>query len=457
MRCLVNQTLAWTLLLSLSLLSPQLFAGSDANQDLSVGKAAVTSVPIASSTVTGTRNARIVVEIEAIDIVERPMTQSVYGDTINVLREAIKNGKAALKFRYRYEYVDQQGTANQARASTLRSRFNWQSGAIGKLSSGFEADYVSNIGPEEYNSTVNRQTQYPAVADPDGFDLNQAYIKYARKGTTATGGRQRIIHGRQRFVGGVAWRQNEQTYDGVRGEFNPIDGLLLDYSYIWNVNRIFGPADGSQPADWHSQTHLFKAEYTLTSTRSVSGFFYDMSFDNDNGPANSISTYGVSYDGTLGPVKVTATAANQSDAGDNKTNYRASYYHLGAAIKITPVTLSIGYEVLGSDHGKVGFRTPLATLHKFQGWADKFLSTPNNGIRDFSLGVGGMAGPIKLALNWHRFEADESGVNYGDEIDASLGYDINKAVSLQLKVADYSSDTFSTDTTKVWLTMMLTL
>ena len=68
-----------------------------------------------------------------------------------------------------------------------------------------------------------------------------------------------------------------------------------------------------------------------------------------------------------------------------------------------------------------------------------------------------MAGPIKLALNWHRFEADESGVNYGDEIDASLGYDINKAVSLQLKVADYSSDTFSTDTTKVWLTMMLTL
>ena len=29
-----------------------------------------------------------------------------------------------------------------------------------------------------------------------------------------------------------------------------------------------------------------------------------------------------------------------------------------------------------------GFTTPLATLHKFQGFADKFLTTPANGIRD---------------------------------------------------------------------------
>ena len=43
-----------------------------------------------------------------------------------------------------------------------------------------------------------------------------------------------------------------------------------------------------------------------------------------------------------------------------------------------------GYEVLGADDGAAltSFQTPLATLHKFQGWADKFLTTPPNGIRE---------------------------------------------------------------------------
>jgi hypothetical protein len=33
-----------------------------------------------------------------------------------------------------------------------------------------------------------------------------------------------------------------------------------------------------------------------------------------------------------------------------------------------------------SGDGVIGFSTPLATLHKFQGWVDKFLTTPANGI-----------------------------------------------------------------------------
>ena len=33
-------------------------------------------------------------------------------------------------------------------------------------------------------------------------------------------------------------------------------------------------------------------------------------------------------------------------------------------------------------NGVKGFTTPLASLHKFQGWADKFTATPANGIED---------------------------------------------------------------------------
>ena len=34
------------------------------------------------------------------------------------------------------------------------------------------------------------------------------------------------------------------------------------------------------------------------------------------------------------------------------------------------------------------FQTPLATGFKFQGWADKFLTTPPNGVRDLYAGAG---------------------------------------------------------------------
>ena len=42
--------------------------------------------------------------------------------------------------------------------------------------------------------------------------------------------------------------------------------------------------------------------------------------------------------------------------------------------------LKLGYEVLegGNAAGKA-FRTPLATLHKFQGWADKFIGPSTSG------------------------------------------------------------------------------
>ena len=65
----------------------------------------------------------------------------------------------------------------------------------------------------------------------------------------------------------------------------------------------------------------------------------------------------------------------QSEAGDSELDYDANYYlaELGAGYK--GVTGTLGYEVLAADDG-VGFQTPYATLHKFQGWADQFLAKP---------------------------------------------------------------------------------
>src|SRR3546814_12023345 len=73
-------------------------------------------------------------------------------------------------------------------------------------------------------------------------------------------------------------------------------------------------------------------------------------------------------------------------------------------------SLNGNYEVLGSDAGVFAFQTPLATLHKFQGWADLFLTTPSAGVRDlnFTLTKKFPAIPVLQALSapiaYHRSE-----------------------------------------------------
>ena len=83
-------------------------------------------------------------------------------------------------------------------------------------------------------------------------------------------GRQRINHGSQRFIGGVAYRQNEQTYDGLRFQ-TTMGAVDLDYAYIHNINRIFGPDDGVQPGDWYGNSHAFRASFAAWPGHTIAG------------------------------------------------------------------------------------------------------------------------------------------------------------------------------------------
>ena len=176
--------------------------------------------------------------------------------------------KPTFNVRYRLESVDQEGINEAALASTARVRLSWMMPSSDGLSAGIEGDYVARIGPEKYNSTNNGRTGFPVVADPTGFDLNQAYVRYRRDSLTVTMGRQRILHAGQRFVGGVAWRQNEQTYDSLRVQ-STHERASVDYSYVANVNRIFGPDDGAQPADWEGASHLARGEIKLAEGHAL--------------------------------------------------------------------------------------------------------------------------------------------------------------------------------------------
>ncbi len=364
--------------------------------------------------------------------------------------EGLQQTKPSFNIRYRMETVDQDGIDNEARASTVKARASWIMPSDDGFSLGLESDVVFLIGDERYNSTTNGLTEYPVVADPTGVDLNQAYLRYRDGGLMVTMGRQRILHGSQRFVGGVAWRQNEQTFDALRVQ-SIHDTASFDYSYAVNVNRIFGPEGGAQPADWEGNSHLFRLAVKPAEGHEFGGFVYLMNFENDNGPPNANRTYGVDYTASFGAFSLFASVARQSDWGDNPNSYDAAYHTFEGRVKGGPVTYTLGYEVLGSDEGMAGFRTPAATLHKFQGWTDKFLATPAGGIRDSYLKAATKVGPGAFAIALHNFRAAEGGADYGREVDLSFSCPIGKRLNLLFKFAQYNAQDHATDTTKGWL------
>lgn len=360
------------------------------------------------------------------------------------ITEALNDSSVKINLRARYEGVDQDGIDKNAAAGTLKSRITVNTGSYSNFSLGLEVDKVSAL-VDDYNSKTNGNVLYPVVADPEGTDFNQAFIKYARDGFTATGGRQRILHNNQRFVGGVGWRQNEQTYDGFRGQYDA-DKFSVDYSYIHNINGIFSQ-------NVKGAFHLVNAKYDINKDNKIAAFAYVLDYDAAANYKNSSSTLGALYNGKFGKFLVNASLASQSDYGNNATSYSAMYVSAEGGYNFGSVTVLGGYELLGSDNG-VGFNTPLATKHKFNGWADKFLGTPGQGLQDIYLTAKGKVSGVKWAATYHDFSSDVDSINFGSELDLVATYQINKNYGVLVKFANYSKGdavTAQTDTNKLWL------
>jgi hypothetical protein len=367
-------------------------------------------------------------------------------------------GKAGVAFRYRLENVYQDGYDYDATASTLRTRLNFQSGAWNGFGFFAEYDYVFNVGWDDYNAgggNTPDKTQYPVVADPDGPDLNQAYVQWqSTAGTLLRAGRERIIYDNARFVGNVGWRQNEQTYDGVYFQ-HKANGFDWQGAWVSRVNRIFGRdvPDGRHDND----TWLLNVSKTREGVGKLTAYVYDID-DRETASFSTVS-YGLRFTSeakvgasTLG---FAAEYAHQTDAHANPVDYGANYFRIDLSAALTGLTPYVGYESLGGDDTQAGaaFRTPLATAHAFNGWADKFLTTPDAGLSDFFVGVKSNLGAWTWDLLYHDFAAESGSGGFGEEFDASLSRKIGEHAGLLFKSAWFNGEpaTPYQDTTKFWL------
>lgn len=373
------------------------------------------------------------------------------------LGEAFTEGKFGYSFRWRLEDVDQDPLPNNGWAVPLRARINFQTADLSGFSAKAELDYVFNFGVDNFNAgggNTPNPPGYPVIADPGGEDLNQVFLQYKGKAGQFRVGRQRIIFDNARFVGNVGWRQNEQTYDALSYGYNAKNGFNLQYAYVNNVNRIFG---NEVPAGDHKQhTHLFNAAYAFEGLGKLSTYYYDINNKDIAGLSNK--TVGFRWTGKLGlegtKFGYGLEFATQEDNAGNPIEYSANYWRADLSAGFKLATFYMGYESLGGDETKPGqaFRTPLATLHAFNGWADKFLGTPAAGLNDAFVGAKGNLGKWNWNVLYHNFSAQSGSADFGTEWDGFMQRKFNDNYSILIKAALFNTDNPAYgDTNKFWL------
>ena len=378
-------------------------------------------------------------------------------DPAETFGEMFTKGKFGYSFRWRLENVDQDPLPHDATAAPLRARINFHTADLAGFSAKAEFDYVFDLGLDNYNAgggNTPNPPGYPVIADPGGEDLNQLFLQYKGKVGQLRLGRQRIIYDNARFVGNVGWRQNEQTYDSFSYAYKTQNGVNLQYAYVDNVNRIFG--DDVSAGDHAQNTHLVNLSYAFENVGKLTGYYYDI--DNEDLAAFSNTTWGLRFSGSFnneGPkIGYGFEYANQQENANNPIAYSADYWRIDLSAGFNWATVYAGYESLGGDANKAGqaFRTPLATLHAFNGWADKFLGTPVAGLNDVFVGAKGKLGKWNWNLLYHDFSAQSGSANYGSEFDASIARKFKENYGVLFKAARFSSDSLSYgDTTKFWV------
>ena len=370
------------------------------------------------------------------------------------LQQAVSETKPLFNIRLRYETTEFGDVLDRAHALTYRIRAGLQTGEAYGTSFLIDFDHIEPI-VNDYNSTINGRTSYAVVADPETTELNRIQlVNKSLPDTTVTLGRQRINFDDHRFVGNVGWRQNEQTFDAVRVENSSLGPLTANFAYLTQVNRIFG--EDSAAGVFDGDSYLVNLGLK-TPLGKATAFAYLIDIDQGGGGASS-QTFGFRFAGAqpVGETKISyaASYANQGDYGSSNIDYSADFYSVDLGASLKGFNAGIGYEVLGGDDAR-GFQTPLATLHKFNGWADIFLATPANGLEDLygSLGyAAGDLGPFKAVTTkviYHDFGSDIGSTSYGSEIDAIVTTKVKK-LALLLKYADYSADEFSADKQVLW-------
>tara|TARA_R110001592_G_scaffold324870_2_gene604606 strand:- start:2800 stop:4101 length:1302 start_codon:yes stop_codon:yes gene_type:complete len=383
------------------------------------------------------------------------------------VKEALEKGETHLDFRLRYEDV---GKGNQgAQALTLRSRLGFESLSYELFTAFVEFDDVRAIpNDNNFNSGANGQFDDVFVEDPEGTELNQAWLAYDIANTLIKLGRQTISLNNERLLGGDDWRQNEQTFSALS-----IHNEILNYTRIEfaQVNQVQTNQDKSlDSASQDINAKLLNINYRGFWLSDLSLYALWIS-DHPDQRQWETSTYGISFTGKLGgdfSIDYLLDFSQQEDAGVNPSSYSVAYTLVDLLFGYQGFQLRTGYEHLGATNGGY-FVTPLGSLHEFQGASDQFanngLGNIQSGIQDsyvglayeMSLSLCRKALPLTVSATYHDFDVDRVVNNIshlGEEwlIKADLEMDSYQMI---VQFAEYHADYFAQDDRRLWLSLAM--
>ena len=385
-----------------------------------------------------------------------------------------KNGAVKFDLNTRYENVNQDNVRapalrgiplpaakqpNTANAVTTRLRL----GLLSPVFHGLQgyAEYQGLYAMDSnYNSTRNDKSEYSVVADPYENELDQLWLSYAGiPDTVIKGGRQIIQMDDQRFIGNVGWRQLQQTFDSVLITHNnqQLFGLTINAGYIGRAKTVTATTEGLTAP-------ILNVNYKVGDYGNVVGYAYWLDFTDPDVYFKSNQSYGLRFTNYQKPgdslklsdnygLVYTAEWSIQSDYQNSPRDYTVNRYNLMGGFTAYSFTLQGAMEQLDGVGQNQAFQTPLGTNFAFQGWADQFLVTPNDGIRNvFGTVISSLdRGDVTLMGVYHNFYDDTGNIHYGEEWDFRAVKKFGKHYSLLAQYAYYDADQYSTDTQKIWV------
>jgi hypothetical protein len=365
-------------------------------------------------------------------------------------------GKINIDARLRYEGVDDDSALKDSDALTLRVRLGYLTPNFSGFKAFAEVEATNSLGSRDFHegATLNAgadRSKYSVIADPDNSsELNRAWVSYSGFDDTLVKlGRQRIILDNSRFVGNVGWRQNEQTYDALTIVNTSLQDTQIVVGYVNNVQTIFG-------THFEADAPIFNVKYSGLPFGDLTayGYFIDVAASG----ATDRDTLGLRFNGSTKlseelSVLYTAEYAQQEVDRALASDEDVDYYLVEAGVKVAGITAKISREVQEAHNG-AAFSTPLGTNHKFNGWADQFLTTPGDGLEDTYLTLSTKVAGVKLMAVYHDFEAENSGIDYGNEIDLLAVKKFSKNYKVLVKYAAYDrgdAASLKSDKDKFWI------
>ena len=375
--------------------------------------------------------------------------------------------------RLRYEFADDDQQPDNATALTVRYRGTVETNLTARLVVLGEIEAVGEIvnnfndGRLNWSSStpgeISDRKFRPVIADPGGVELNRIQATYQfNDRARATVGRQRIVLDDERFVGVSAFRQNDRTFDAARFSTSLGGSVIADAGYIRNVRRVI--RDDAGFGFFNGDSYFVNLNVPAPAGRlALFHYAFDLETGPDTARINTASTRttgarleGRRYWGDTG-VLWEASYARQVDFAANPLDFAVNYWLGEVGVEKRGIALLGRTEILSGDPGVAAFQTPLATLRRFQGNADVFFTTPDDGVIDRSvraewrLGSRGPFRDVQAFVRHHWFSGEASGDRFGNELDAELSAVYGRA-TFSAALARYRTRGFATNINRIFVT-----